>query len=71
MNARIDSRQNVTGGGRHHVFVASRFRLLKTVKNFFSLTSMLFFKANGSNWACSARNLIFVVSGTSGLASKR
>lgn len=68
---RVDSRQNVTSGGRHQVFVASRFRLLRTVKNFFSLTSMLFFNANGFNRACSARSLAFVASGMSGLASKR
>lgn len=68
---RVDSRLNVTGGWSRQGFVASRSRLPRTVKNFFSLTSMFFFSAKGSRPACSARSLAFVASGMSGLASRR
>ena len=52
-------------------FVASRLRLPRTVKNFLSLVSMLFFKANGSRSACWVLNLALMCSGTSGLLSSR
>ena len=68
---RVDSRQKVTGGGAHQSLVASRFRLPSAVKNFFSLASMFFFKAKGSNPTCSARSFAFIASGISGLASRR
>ena len=45
------SRINVTWHDRQ-VLVDSRSRLPKTVKNIFSLASILFFKAKGSNAAC-------------------
>ena len=68
---RVDSRQNVTEDRTHLSFMASRCRLPSAVKNFSSLTSMLFFNAKGSQGACSARSLAFLASGMSGLASRR
>ena len=67
----VDSRQNVTGAGARQGFVASRSRLPKAVKNCFSWASILFFKANGSRAACSARSRAFVASGISALPSRR
>src|ERR1019366_8784218 len=68
---RVDSRLNVTLGWRRQGFVASRFKLPRTVKKFFSLRSMFFFNSKGSSNACSWRNWVLMASAMSGLASNR
>ena len=68
---RVDSRLNVTLGWSRQDFVASRFRLPRTVKKFLSLRSMFFFNSKGSSNACSARSWVLAASSMSGLASSR